>query len=123
MRYQIGMCLSLLTVAGGAFAQASAPAPSTSSSSIRSIVLSDTQDRWAVPAPASSSFSDHPGSGPAPAKERFKFKEREKPAYVTDSPANPVNKDRVLGTDKRAWEDGRPPVDCTVPPFSPACKP
>ncbi len=114
MGYRLATCLFLLMAAGGARAQATVPPSSVA------------QGSWAIPAPSSSapaSFNDHVESKPAPAKEHFKFKEQKKPAYVTDGPGNPVNRDQVLGTENRSWKDGRPPVNCSVPPFSPACKP
>lgn len=126
MRYRLAVGLSLMMLAGGVLAQDSTPAtPSTSAQSSAPLPI-------LPPAPASDDWSaDRAGAGDvadatdadASSKEIFKFKERKTPDYVEDGPGNAVNREQVLGTDKQGWKDGRPPVDCTRPPFSPACNP
>lgn len=120
-----GICLSVLMTStlmatgllatGRVLAQASVPASSSSAAGV-ALSPSGTHD-------ASSNFSGHLENKPASATEHFTFKEHKKPAYVTDAPGNPVNKNQVLGTAKQKWADGRPPINCSRPPLSPACKP
>jgi len=115
MRYRWALGFSLMVLAGGVLAQAS----SVSSPQVPQAVLPATpaSDDWN----ASKALPGAAEETAKPGKEVFKFKERKTPDYVEDGPKNSVNREQVLGTDKQGWKDGRPPIDCSRPPFSPAC--
>lgn len=112
MRYRLVLTASTWLMAAVAMAQTSPPAQSNQS------------DSWAAhPAAASSSsYRSHP-STESTGKSHFKFKDRR-----LDDPSNPLNqpppsandKAAVMGKD-RAWQNGRPPVDCASAPMDPAC--
>ncbi len=80
--------------------------------------------REAVPATARS--SDHrvdrllPGSaGTANSPFHFKQPDTRGPAYKPPPQAN--DKAAVMGQ-QRPWQNGRPPVDCSLEPRDPACR-
>lgn len=115
MRYRLALTASTWLMAAVAMAQTSPPAQSSQS------------DSWtAHPAVAGSSSYRSQSSIEAPARSHFKFKERGQGSTL--NPLNPLNqpppsandKAAVMGKD-RAWQNGRPPVDCAQTPMDPAC--
>ncbi len=109
MRYRFVLSASTWLIAAMAMAQ-TAPTP-----------LSSQSDSWtAHPAVASSSvYRSHP-STEVPAGGHFKFRDRRQDGPANQPPPSANDKAAVLGKD-RAWQNGRPPVDCASTPMDPAC--
>lgn len=106
-------CMALITSV--AVAQTAPPAPTPPPASTAS------SDHWSA-VPATTSSSSYHATTALPGDDShspFKFKQSTKtgPAYAAPPQAN--DKDAVMGK-KRPWQNGRPPLDCTVKP-DPAC--
>jgi hypothetical protein len=123
MRYRLGAFVPLYLFAAAVVAQTST-APSVPA------VPAASTDSWATHPAASSSISYRTGPAAgagAAAKEQFKFKDDHRDTSA--SPYHPIDqppprasdKAAVMGTD-RAWEGGRPPLDCAQTPMDPACR-
>jgi hypothetical protein len=98
------------SLASVAMAQSVPPAPSNAS------------DSWAThPAGASTSYGNgHATMDPKQDKQHFKFKDRNDQGPVSAPPPGANDKAAVMGQD-RAWQDGRPPVDCAQTPQDSKC--
>lgn len=107
MRYRSLLMASTWLLATAAMAQTSPPTQS---------------DSWTMPpAPASSaSYRGHSPTEPAPTASHFKFKDRNQGGPLNQPPPGANDKAAVMGTD-RAWQNGRPPVDCAQTPMDKAC--
>lgn len=112
MRYRLALIASISLMAAMAMAQTSPPAPSNQS------------DSWkAHPAVAGSSSYRSQSSAEAPARSHFKFRERGQGGALNplnQPPPSANDKAAVMGKD-RAWQNGRPPVDCAQTPMDSAC--
>jgi hypothetical protein len=110
MRFRLVLMASTWLIATAAMAQT---APTTSSQS----------DSWAArPAVASSAgFRSDSAVAATPARSHFKFKDRQRTGPVDQPPPSATDKAAVMGTD-RAWQNGRPPVDCAQTPMDATCR-
>ncbi len=110
MRFRHVLMASTWLLAGAALAQT---APVTSSQS----------DSWpAHPAAASSAtFRGHATVEATPSHSPFKFKERQRTGPADQPPPGATDKAAVMGTD-RAWQNGRPPVNCAQTPMDATCR-
>ncbi|MFC5435785.1 hypothetical protein ACFPME_04405 [Rhodanobacter umsongensis] len=110
MRFRLALMASTWLIAAAATAQV---APATSSQN----------DSWAArPAVASSAgFRGHSAVEATPARSHFKFKDRQRPGPADQPPPSATDKAAVMGTD-RAWQNGRPPVDCAQAPMDATCR-
>jgi hypothetical protein len=110
MRFRQLLMASTWLLATAALAQT---VPATSSQS----------DRWtAHPATAgSTTFRDHATLEPKPSHSPFKFKERQRTGPADQPPPSATDKAAVMGID-RAWQNGRPPVDCAQTPMDATCR-
>lgn len=110
MRFRLVLIASTWLTAAAAMAQT--PPPTSSQS-----------DSWAVhPATASStSFRGHSPLEATPARSHFKFKDRPRTGPMDQPPPSATDKAAVMGTD-RAWQNGRPPVDCAQAPMDATCR-
>jgi hypothetical protein len=84
---------------------------------------SSQSDSWAMhPATASSTgFRSHAAVAARPARSPFKFKDRQPAGPAEQPPPGANDKAAVMGTD-RAWQNGRPPVDCAQSPMDATCR-
>ncbi len=99
----------MLLIASAAMSQ-SAPPPTTNGN-----------DNWSShPAASASTYSAHPSMKPSQPKEHFKFKDRGDTGPSSAPPPSANDKSSVMGSD-RAWQDGRPPLDCAQTPQDPKC--
>jgi hypothetical protein len=110
MRFRHVLMASTWLLATAALAQTQ-PAPSSQS------------DSWAThPAAASSTtFRSHATVEATPSHSPFKFKERQRTGPADQPPPSATDKAAVMGTD-RAWQNGRPPVDCAQTPMDATCR-
>jgi hypothetical protein len=83
---------------------------------------SGQSDSWAArPASASSAgFRGHAAAA-TPASSPFKFKDRQRTGPADEPPPGANDKAAVMGTD-RAWQNGRPPVNCAQTPMDATCR-
>jgi hypothetical protein len=78
-------------------------------------------DSWSKPASASSSsYRDHSSTEASSTTSHFKFKDRNQRGPLEQPPPGANDKASVMGTD-RAWQNGRPPVDCAQTPQDRTC--
>jgi hypothetical protein len=84
---------------------------------------SGQSDSWAArPASASSAgFRGHAAVAATPASSPFKFKDRQRTGPADQPPPGANDKAAVMGTD-RAWQNGRPPVNCAQTPMDATCR-
>jgi hypothetical protein len=109
VRYRICAGLSTLLFASVAMSQTATPP------------ITNANDNWAShPATSSSTFSAHPSTQASQPKEHFKFKDRSNMGPSSAPPPSANDKSSVMGSD-RAWQDGRPPLDCAQTPQDPKC--
>jgi hypothetical protein len=110
MRFRCVLMASTWLLATAAMAQTS-PAASGQS------------DSWAThPATASSTtFRGHAAVDAAPTHSPFKFRERQRTGPADQPPPSATDKAAVMGTD-RAWQNGRPPVNCAQTPMDATCR-
>ncbi|MEP6898899.1 MAG: hypothetical protein ABI870_10235 [Rhodanobacter sp.] len=109
MRYRFCASVSMLLFASVVMAQVAAPASTPAS------------DSWAShPATSSSSYAAHSPREVPRSADHFKFKSPSDHGPMSQPPPSANDKAAVMGTD-RAWQDGRPPVDCAQTPQDPKC--
>lgn len=84
---------------------------------------SGQSDSWSArPATASSvTFGDHAAAQAKSSHSPFKFKDRRPTGPADQPPPGANDKAAVMGTD-RAWQNGRPPVNCAQTPMDPTCR-
>jgi hypothetical protein len=110
MRFRYVLMASTWLLAAAAMAQTSP-------------VLSSQSDSWAThPAAASSTaFRGRATVDATPSHSPFKFKDRQRTGPADQPPPSATDKAAVMGTD-RAWQNGRPPVDCAQTPMDATCR-
>jgi hypothetical protein len=110
MRYGLCAMVSMMLFASAAMSQSVPPAPSQAS------------DSWTSrPAESSTSYVNGHSAMDAPkTKDHFKFKDRSYTGPASEPPPGANDKASVMGKD-RAWQSGRPPLDCAQTPQDPKC--
>jgi hypothetical protein len=84
---------------------------------------SSQSDSWAAPPASAGSAGFHGRAAVAatPASSPFKFKDRQWTGPADQPPPGANDKAAVMGTD-RAWQNGRPPVNCAQTPMDATCR-
>jgi hypothetical protein len=110
MRYRLSVSASLLLMVSAAIAQTAPPSSSSTAS-----------DSWSThPAASSSSYASHSSMDTSQTPGHFKFKDRNDRGPMSQPPPTANDKASVMGTD-RAWQNGRPPLDCAQTPQDSKC--